>query len=117
MSHSELHSDPSHASFHGALPLPYSVFLAHDYRRYLELYCAYNDDTRGLRRKMAAAASCQPSYLTLVLNEEAHFSLDQLYGVATFLGLNDLEWEFLNLLWLSARAAGKDLKAKYQKQL
>ena len=73
-------------------------FIFDDYQTYLSDLVEVHHGIRGLRSRLAESANCQPSYLTQVLKHEAHFSLDQLFGIATYFKLTKPEWEYLREL-------------------
>ncbi len=52
----------------------------------------------GFRSKIAAALGCQVSYISQVLNKEAHFSLEQAEALNSLLGHTDEESEFFSCL-------------------
>ena len=97
--------------------IPYPVFLFSDYREFLRTYCEYFSSHRGIRTRLAEAAHCKPSYFSLVLQREAELSLDQIYGVAQFISLSEVEWEYLKDLWLFCRAGNAQLKKEIETRL
>ncbi len=98
-------------------PLLKPVFLLESYRDYLRYAIQVNEDTRGFRSRLAEAASCQPSYLSQVLSGTASLSLDQLLGIARYLGLSDAEWEYLRELGIADRAASPRLREDCEKRV
>jgi hypothetical protein len=98
-------------------PLLKPVYLMTSYRDYLRYVIQVNEGTRGFRTRLAEAASCQPSYLSQVLGGTASFSLDQLLGIARYLGLNESEWEYLRELGILDRAGGQKLREDCESRL
>ena len=76
--------------------LPPAVILIHtfdNYRDYLLYLVEVRKDVKGIRSRLAEAASCQRSYLTQVLAGTASFSIDQLRGISRYLSLSDPDWD------------------------
>ena len=55
-----------------------NIFEFRNYKAYLDhLISSKPGKGRGMRSSIAKALHCQTSYISQVLNEEAHFSLEQ----------------------------------------
>ncbi len=72
---------------------------------------------RGFRSKLASFINCQSGYVTRVLNESAHFSLEQALKIASFLKLNEKEQSFFLLLVEKDRAGTKELKEYFKHKI
>jgi uncharacterized protein (TIGR02147 family) len=66
---------------------------------------------------LAAAAECQPAYLTRVFGGDAHFNLEQAQGISSFLSHTEDEHHHFMLLVQFARASKVSLKNYFQQQL
>jgi len=88
----------------------YKTFLA-DFERYRKGF------ERGFRSKLAECIDCQSGYVTRVLNESAHFSLEQGLKIALYLKLNEREQSFFLLLIEKDRAGTKELKAYFKSKI
>ncbi len=62
--------------------------------------------SRGLLSRLAAAAQCQRSYLSKVLQPDSNVQLmpDHLHGICEYLNLSDMDSEYLKLLLEKERA-------------
>lgn len=90
------------------VPLP--VFTFEDYRAYLHGIIKGNRHLRGFQSRLADAARCTSSFLTQVLSGEAGFSVDHLFRICRFLGLNETEWLYLRELLIQEKCAFVDAK-------
>ena len=95
-----------------------NVFTFSDYKAYLSSV----EDTRksferGFRTKLASAIGCQSGFVSNVLNGDAHFSSEQITGIARFLNLKSPEQKYLYTLLQFARAGTKDLQNFIQAEL
>lgn len=96
----------------------FTPLMAFDtYREYLLYLIEVRKDVKGIRTRLAEAASCQPSYLTQVLSGTASLSMDQLRGIARYLELSDAEWDYLRELGILDRAASAELRADCLRRL
>ena len=66
---------------------------------------------------LAEKIRVQPSYLTNVIKERAHFSADQIHAIAFELGLSDDETQYLDLLMQWERAEFKSRKKSLHEQV
>lgn len=92
-----------------------SVFNYYDYKAYLTALTGVGQ-RRGLRLQMAKAAKCQPTYVSLVLNGNSHFSLEQAELISDFLGHSKEEMHFFLLLLQKGRAGSKRLENYFREQ-
>ena len=92
------------------------VFDFSDYKAYLRAIAGVGQ-RKGLRLKMAQAANCQPTYVSLVLNGNSDFSLEQARLISDFLGHSKDEQHFFLLLVQKGRAGSKKLEAYFQEQI
>lgn len=84
---------------------------------FLREIITHNAGTYGYKAKIAEAANCQRSHLSLVLKGQAHFTAEQAIGVAEFLGLDWKEKSYFLLLTQFARAGTPELKSFLSAQL
>lgn len=89
-----------------------SVFDFSDYKRYL----THMLQGRGQRAQLAKHVACQTAYLSQVLNDEAHFSLEQAFATNEFLGHDRQEGEYFLLLVQRQRAGSPGLRAHFETQ-
>lgn len=88
-----------------------------DYKSYLSAKLGAKSARRGLKSALAKALFCQPAYISQVLNDHAHFSLEQAYDLNEFLGHTKEESHFFILLLQRDRAGKKNLKSYYSEQI
>ncbi|MDO9184196.1 MAG: TIGR02147 family protein [Bacteriovorax sp.] len=95
-----------------------TAFDYKDYKYYLEsVEQSRKSYERGFRSKLAEALGCQSGYISHVLNGEAHFSLEQAFGVAKFLNLKLRERKYFLLLVELARAGTNELRGHFNEEL
>jgi uncharacterized protein (TIGR02147 family) len=92
-----------------------AVFDYSDYKTYL--LALASSRPRGFRKRLAEAMGCQTAYVSQVLNDRFHFSLEQIEAAARFLTLNRAETRFLVLLVDASRAGTASLKRHFEEQL
>ncbi len=85
-----------------------------DYKEYLNYRC---DKERGLKSALAKVMQCQSAYISQVLNDHSHLSLEQADLAASYFKLSDKETLFLLLLIQKDRAGTSSLKSFFTKQL
>jgi len=86
-----------------------------DYKAYLiELATVLG---KGGKSKIAEAAECQSGYISQVLNDNAHLSLEQTEKIGSFLGFDELKIDYLLAMVLYAKAGTNSLRKFYQKDL
>jgi uncharacterized protein (TIGR02147 family) len=94
------------------------IFGFEDYKKYLaQALKARSRSGRGGRSELAAAARCQTSYVSRVLNGAAHFSLEQGMAISQYLGHTREEGQCFLLLLQLARAGTPALRAHHQEDL
>lgn len=71
----------------------------------------------GIKTVIAQHTSCNPAYVTQVLNGDAHFSLEQIEKLRTLLGLNLEEFDFFLLLVEKDRAGTNSLKKYFNDKI
>lgn len=94
-----------------------SIYIYLNYVEYLKGTIQNNAGTYGYKAKVAEAAQCQRSHLSLILKGRAHFTAEQAIGVADFLGLNWKEKNYFLLLIQHARAGTHKLKSFTKTQI
>lgn len=87
------------------------------YREYLKLTCRNPENERGLQAKVAKAAGCQASYLSQVLQENAHLTEDQALGICDYLELSERETNYFLLLLRFEKASTTKLKKYLENQI
>lgn len=85
-----------------------------DYKAYLG-QCA--EQERGLKSALANALNCQSAYISQVLNNNAHLSLEQADAANIFLKHSEKESLYFMLLVQFARAGTESLKQFFSNQL
>lgn len=88
-----------------------------DYKKYVNDALGGNIKRSGLRSKAAEAMGVQLTYLSRVLNAEAHLSLEQALQLSEFLGHTEEERKIFLLLLQKDRAGTKKLEQHFQKQI
>lgn len=92
-----------------------TVFEYKDYKPYLnEKITNMPAKGRGVRRDMAKFLTCQTAYISQILNQYVHFSLEQAVKVNEFFHHNREESKFFILLVQLQRAGTKPLKEFFQ---
>lgn len=88
-----------------------TIFEFDDYKDYLRsLEETRSAVQRGFRSRLAEELGCKSAYISNVLNNDAHFSLEQAFKVAKFLGIDEQERKYLLALVEYARAGTKELR-------
>lgn len=94
------------------------LFREQNYKQFLTgRIQAYPAKGHGIRSELAQSLGCQTSYLSRVLNGDAHLSLEQALAAARFFELNQEETRYFLLLVQIARAGNHDLERHFQAQL
>jgi uncharacterized protein (TIGR02147 family) len=75
-----------------------SLFNYHDYKDFLKMKINSPEGARGYIRKLAAAASCQTSYLSTVLHSYHHLTPDHACGLCQFWNFTESETDYFLLL-------------------
>jgi transcription initiation factor IIE alpha subunit len=94
-----------------------NVFECESYRLWLAKLVYHADSERGIQSRLAEAAECQKSYLSLVLQEKVHLSQDQLLKITRYLRLQDTETDFIMELHSLERAGSKELRERLSQKL
>jgi uncharacterized protein (TIGR02147 family) len=93
-----------------------SVFEFDDYKSYLQ-ELAGRGKRSGVRLAMSRALRCQPGHISHVLNEDAHFSLEQGEALSTFFAHSKEERHYFLLLLQRERAATSTLEKYFADQI
>ena len=89
----------------------FEVFGTNDYKIVLNRYIQKASlETKGIKTNLANVIGCRTSYLSQILNGNAHLSLEQAERLARHLRLSSLEREYFFLMILYARAGTENLK-------
>ncbi len=94
-----------------------SVFAFDHYKDYLVALSGPKEKRSGFRSRMAAALSCQPTFVSQVLSSTPNFSLEQGYVVSDFLGHSKDEKKYFLLLIEVARAGSKSLEKYFKSEI
>lgn len=95
-----------------------SIYEYSDYKSYLkDKIQSLPSKGRGVKLKMAEHLHCQNTYVSLVLNSEAHFSLEQGARLNSFFEHTQYEARFFLLLLHQARAGSEELRKYYQEEI
>src|SRR6516225_4157730 len=90
------------------------IFEFKSYKEFLKAYCK---SERGALSRLAEAADCQKSYLSICMTGKGQLSLDQAYGIAEHLGLSDAEVDYFFLLIDKDKASTPKLKKKLETKI
>lgn len=89
---------------------------------YREIFAQLFENERGRRpgwstAQLAQQIRVQPSYLTNVVRERAHFSSDQIYAIGSQLNLSAVEIRYLDLLMIFERAEFPERRQVLQNEI
>jgi plasmid maintenance system antidote protein VapI len=93
------------------------VYDYQDYRRFLKDALLGQNSARGRQSELARYLACQSSFVSQVLTNRAHLSLEHAPKVARYFGLAFEEEEFFLLLLQQGRAGTKELEQFFGKQI
>ena len=93
-----------------------SIFEFSSYKDFLKAFSGPNKRS-GVKSRMAEAAECNTTYVSAVLNGQAHFSPEQTLKIAGAFGLSKRERDFLLLLLSRERAGTLELKKFYDEKI
>lgn len=93
------------------------IFDFNDYRAYLKEHFSGTGAGRGKRLLLAQHLNCQPSFLTQVLGEKAHLSLEHAISVCEYLKLNESESQYFMLLVQKGKAGSKKLSDYFDEKI
>lgn len=94
-----------------------SLYDFKDYKAYLRSRVGGKSARRGLKSALAKALSCQPTYISQVLNGPADFSLEQASDLNVYFGHSDEESHFFLLLVQKDRAGKPSLRKYFESQI
>ncbi len=94
-----------------------NVFEFKEYRVFLKEMVQLNSERRGYLAKLAEAAGCQRSYLTLVLKGETNFTPEHAFGITQFWGLSEIESDYFMDLVSIERTSSGPLKTRLLKRM
>jgi len=95
-----------------------SIFDFKDYKAFLnEWLLSQPNSGRGIRGKLGEAVGCQLSFVSQVLQGEAHFNLEHGERISQFLQHSEEETNFLLLLIQYARAGTENLRKHLKRQI
>ena len=93
-----------------------SLFEYNNYKAYLS-HIVHLPGKRGERSRMAEALGCHTAYISLVLNGNAHLSLEQAEQMNRHLAHSEEESHFFILLVQLSRSGTRELKEYFSKQI
>ncbi len=91
------------------------IYKYNDYKSYVKM--ALTEKGHGSRIKFAQALNCQSAYITQVLNNDAHLSMEQAADASTFFNLDQDEEDYFLLLVQYSKAGTKKLRDIYLKKI
>lgn len=95
-----------------------SIYDYDDYKKFVIDWIEMGPSKgRGQRIQLAQALSCQTPFITHVLAGDYHFSPEQGAACAKWMGLNDIDTEYLILLILKSRSGTQESRAIFSKQI
>ena len=89
-----------------------NIFKFNDYRHYLRQICGDSRQRSGVKTNLAKAANTFSSYITKVLKDEAHLTLEQADDISKFLGHNPSQRKYF-LLMIQKDKSGTSRLEKY----
>ena len=95
-----------------------TIYQYRDYKKYLHDYIQSQPGKGyGFRSRIAETTHCDTAYVSQVLRQNAHFSLEQAEDLNDLLGHTQDESEYFLLLIQLARAGTPKLRARTEKLL
>jgi uncharacterized protein (TIGR02147 family) len=95
-----------------------SLFDFNDYRKFLTFWIESQENHGyGIKGKIASALNISSTLVSLVLKGDKSFSADQMSHLCDFMGLSELESDYLHLLLELDRAATQKYKVKLNKKI
>jgi uncharacterized protein (TIGR02147 family) len=90
---------------------PISIYAFSSYRAYIRARAEEKPSTWGRLTSLAKAAGCHRPYLTKVLNQDAHLTPSQLYGLASHWKFSESETEYLLRMLEIEKASKSEFRA------
>jgi uncharacterized protein (TIGR02147 family) len=94
-----------------------NVFHHTDYKEYLNTVFSPSGEGRGQRSLLAKAIGVHSAFVSQVLKQKVHFSLEHALRISHFLQHTEHESRYFLLMIEYGRAGSKDLRAFYKKQM
>jgi uncharacterized protein (TIGR02147 family) len=94
-----------------------NIFGSIDYKQVLRGIIDEHRLEYGYKTRLAAAAGCQKSFLSQVVNSHVHFTVDHAAALASFWHLNPAESEYFVDLVQLARAGNESLRRLLKRKL
>lgn len=94
-----------------------NIFEFNHYKPYLEARVGTFRERSGLKSKMAEAMGCQPTFVTQILKETTHLSLEQAHRLDAFFEHSGEESDFFLLLVQKDRAGTVELRKYFDGKL
>ncbi len=93
------------------------VFNFLDYKSFLKAKCGAEGTRKGVKAAIAKAIRCQPTYVSQVIHDKAHLSLEQSEILNHFFGHSKEEAFYFLLLVQKDRSGTKALESFFQEQI
>ena len=94
-----------------------NLFSYSDYKKFLKDKISENRALFGYKTKLAKAANCQKSFLSVVLSSHTHLTIEHAFGLSSFFQFNRAERDFFIHLLQFARAGTIELKKYYSEKM
>lgn len=98
-------------------PLPTPMLEHSNYRDYLRAEFPGSGPSRGRRLAWASALQCQTSFVSQVLTDRAHLSLEHAIRTSDFLSLSQLEKKYFMALVARDRAGSHELEQHWAEEI
>jgi uncharacterized protein (TIGR02147 family) len=94
-----------------------SIFEFQAYREFLVDRCGPSSRRLGVKRALAVALRCQPTYISQILQGRAELSLEQAYAAGEYFGFTNAELQYFLLLAQHARAGTPKLRKHFERDI
>jgi len=94
-----------------------SIFNYLNYIEFLIYQVKINKKVYAYKAQLAEMAGCQRSFISQVINDKAHISIEHAIGLASFWALSEIEKDYFLNLVLLARTSNKKLKEHLLRKL
>ena len=93
------------------------LFQYKDYREYLKLEFSGTGENRGRRALLSVFLKCQISFISQILTDRAHLSLEYAIRTSEFLNHTEIEKKYFMLLVQKGKAGSRELEAFFEGEL
>lgn len=95
-----------------------SIFEFRDYKEYLRSWVASQPKRgHGILKKIADHLRISPTMLSHILNGDKDLSAEAAHDLADYLGLSDMEFDYLSLLIQISKAGSFSLKSRLERKI